>query len=118
MARYRTYKNGITGCRYKGCYILKGDKKGEFSILAGDGSPLKAGLHDFTDCQWEIDKVFAGREERARMEELYSKQIFELTDILARLEEKSYSGELTSGEADLMRITETVRARKAKNRPF
>ena len=104
MARYRTYKNGITGCRYKGCYILKGDKKGEFSILAGDGSPLKAGLHDFTDCQWEIDKVFAGREERARMEELYSK--------------KSYSGELTSGEADLMRITETVRARKAKNRPF
>ena len=52
------------------------------------------------------------------MEELYSKQIFELTAILARLEEKSYSGELTSGEADLMRITETVRARKAKNRPF
>ena len=118
MARYRTYTNGITGCRYKGCYIIKGNRRGEFCILAGDGTPLKTGLYDFADCQWEIDKASAGREDRARMEELYEKQIYELTAILARLEEKADSGELTSGEAELMRIAETVRARKAKDRPF
>ena len=118
MGRYRTYKNGITGYRYKGYYIIKGDKKGEFSILSDDGFRLKTGLYDFEDCQWENDEMSAGREVLAWMEELYSKQIFELTAILARLEEKSYSGELTSGEAELMRIAETVRARKAKDRPF
>lgn len=28
MARYRTYKNGITGHRYKGYYIIRGNEKG------------------------------------------------------------------------------------------
>ena len=27
MAKYRTYKNGITGHRYKGYYIIKGAMK-------------------------------------------------------------------------------------------
>lgn len=118
MARYRTYKNGITGCRYKGSYIIKGERKGEFSILAEDGSLLRSGLYDFADCQWEIDKASAGEKERARMEELYAKQIYELTAILARLKDKNAAGELTDGEAELLLITDTIRARKAKDRPF
>ena len=32
MAKYRTYKNGITGHRYKGYYIIKGETKGKFAI--------------------------------------------------------------------------------------
>ena len=27
MARYRTYKNGITGHKYRGLYIIKGEEK-------------------------------------------------------------------------------------------
>ena len=118
MARYRTYRNGITGCRYKGCYILKGDKKGEFSILAKDGSPLKAGVYDFEDCQWEIDKITATQEERAQMEGLYNKQFYELAIILADLGEKAAAGRLTPKEGVLLQIAETVRSRKAKERPF
>ena len=118
MARYRTYKNGITGYRYKGYYIIKGEKKGEFSILSGDGSPLRTGLYDFEDCQWEIDKTSAGREVLAWMEDLYAKKIYELTAILVSLEEKAAGGGLTSKEDTLMRITETIRSRKAKNRSF
>lgn len=118
MARYRTYRNGITGCRYKDCYILKGDKKGEFSILAKDGSPLKAGVYDFEDCQWEIDKMTATQEERAQMEGLYNKQFYELAIILADLGEKAAAGRLTPKEDALMQIAMTVRSRKAKDRPF
>lgn len=118
MARYRTYRNGITGCRYKGCYILKGDKKGEFSILAKDGSPLKAGIYDFEDCQWEIDKMTATQEERAQMEGLYKKQFYELAVILDDLGEKAAAGRLTPKEGVLLQIAETVRSRKAKDRPF
>ncbi len=118
MARYRKYKNGITGCRYKGCYILRGDKKGSFSVLSKDGSPFMTGLYDFEDCRWAIDKAFADREERIWMEELYTKQIYELTAILAGLEQKTAAGGLAPGEDNLIRIAQTVLARKAKNRPF
>lgn len=118
MARYRKYKNGITGCRYKGCYILRGDKKGSFSVLSKDGSPFMTGLYDFEDCRWAIDKAFADREERIWMEELYTKQIYELTAILAGLEQKTAAGGLAPEEDNLIRIAQTVLARKAKNRPF
>ena len=33
MARYRTYKNGITGHRYNGYYIIKGETKGTFATI-------------------------------------------------------------------------------------
>ena len=118
MARYRTYWNGITGCRYKGCYILKGNKKGEFSILAEDGSPLKAGIYDFEDCQWEIDKMTASQEGLAQMEGLYGKQFHELAAILADLGEKAAAGSLTPAEGLLLQFAETIRSRKAKDRPF
>ena len=56
MARYRTYKNGIFGHKHNGYYIIRG-KKGEFSIQDEAGKTVMDKLYDFTDAEWEIDKM-------------------------------------------------------------
>ena len=53
MAKYRTYKNGITGHRYKGYYIIKGETKGKFAIWNEDD---EAGF--ISDPVYETNKSF------------------------------------------------------------
>ena len=46
MAKYRTYKNGITGHRYKGYYIIKGETKGKFAIWNEDKTVFKDNIYN------------------------------------------------------------------------
>ena len=73
MSLYRTYKNGITGRRYKGFYIIKGEKKGKFAIWREDKSVFKDEIYDYDECEWIIDKETADLETKVMMKMLYEK---------------------------------------------
>ena len=63
MAKYRQYKNGIFGHRHNGYYIIKGEKKGNFSIKDKDGNLVKENIYDYDDAEWIIDKMTVSEEE-------------------------------------------------------
>ena len=54
--KYRTYKNGITGHRYKRYYITAQGRK-NYSVLDPQGMTVRTALPAFEDAEWEIDKV-------------------------------------------------------------
>ena len=87
MARYRTYKNGITGHRYKGYYIIKGSEKGKYAIWREDKSVFKDNVLDYDECEWIIDKETATPEVMNILEGLYKKEIVELSALFIELME-------------------------------
>ena len=111
MARYRTYKNGITGHRYKGYYIIKGTDKGMFSILNEDKTVFKDKIYDFDESEWIIDKETANPEE-------YEKEIYQLSSLFIELMQKKEKDGLDEKEEILYRWIEKVRRRKAEDRVF
>ena len=119
MARYRTYKNGITGHRYKGYYIIKGEKKGQFAIWKEDRSVLKDNLYDFEECEWTIDKETADHDTLVMLKMLYEKEIYELSALFVELMQKrERQGTLEEKSANLYDWVEKVRRRKAEDREF
>lgn len=117
MALYRTYKNGITGHRYKGYYIIKGEK-GNFAILNEDKSVFKDSIYDYNDCEWEIDKATADEDTLEMMKRLYGKEIYELSEAFVKIMQKSWETPLTEEEKNLYKWVEKIRARKADERKF
>ena len=118
MARYRTYKNGITGHKYKGYYIIKGENKGQFAIWREDKSVFKDGIYDLNECEWIIDKETADEKTLKLIKDLYSKEIFELSGMFVQLMQKSWDKPLTEEEKYLYGWVEKVRARKAGDREY
>ena len=119
MSRYRTYKNGITGHRYKGYYIIKGEKKGEFSILNEDASVFKNNVYDYDECEWIIDKETADHSTMVMIKMLYEKEIYELSALFVELMQKrARQGFLEPKSQDLYDWVEKVRRRKAEDRGF
>lgn len=118
MAKYRKYKNGITGARYKGFYIIKGSEKGGFSVVREDKSVFKDSLYDYNDCEWEIDKETASEQELEQMRRLYDKEIYELSEAFVKIMQKKWEGPLTQEEEKLYKLVEKIRARKADERKF
>ena len=119
MAKYRTYKNGITGHRYKGYYIIKGEKKGDFSIWTQDKSVFKDRIYDYDDCEWIIDKETADQSTIAMIKKLYDKEIYELSEMFVGLMQKrDREGELDANDQNLYRWVEKIRKRKAEERVF
>ena len=119
MARYRTYKNGITGHRYKGYYIIKGEKKGNFEIRKEDNSVYKDNLLDYEECEWCIDKETCDTENRSTIMQLYGMEIYQLSVLLLELiQKKEKVGELDEKSENLYKWCEKVRKRKAKGREF
>ncbi len=117
MARYRTYKNGIYGHRYKGLYIIKAEK-GNFSVVDENSDIILESLHDYDDCEWAIDKELATEEELTIMQNLYSKEIFQLSSLFVELMQKREREGLDEKEKKLYAFVEKVRKRKADDRKF
>ena len=118
MAKYRTYKNGITGCRYKGYYIIKGDKKGNFSILNEDTSVFQKDIYDHQECEWIIDKKTAPEDEMLMIKMLYEKEIYQLSALFVELMQKREREGLNGRSQTLYYWVEKVRRRKVEDREF
>lgn len=116
MARYRLYKNGIYGHRYKGYYIVKDGKK--FSILGTDKTVLEDDLKDYYDAEWEIDKITASPEMLKILQELYSEEIYMLSKFFDEMMKKDNAEGLTKSESDFYVWVKKIRARKAENKPY
>lgn len=118
MARYRTYKNGITGHRYKGYYIIKGEEKGKFSIWKDNGIVLKDNIYDYEECEWIIDKITANKEDIKIITSLYEKEIYQLSSLFVGLMQKKETEGLDPKNEALYKWVEKVRRRKAEDRSF
>lgn len=115
MARYRTYKNGITGHKYNGFYIVKGEGKGDFSILNEDKTVFEDKISDFEECEWIIDKETCGDENINIIKQLYGMEIYELSRLFVELMQKKAEQGLTPKSENLYKWCGKVRSRKAKN---
>ncbi len=119
MGKYRTYKNGITGHRYKGYYIIKGEEKGKFAIWNEDKTVFQDNILDYDECEWIIDKETADRSTTIMLEMLYEKDIFELNGLALEIMcKKDRQGTLEPKSQNLYDWTIKVRNRKVKQRKF
>ena len=118
MARYRTYKNGITGHKYNGLYIIKGEAKGKFSIWNEDKSVLQDNIYDYDECEWIIDKQSVDEEELNMIRLLYDKEIYQLSALFVELMQKKEREGLDEKSATLYKWVEKVRKRKVEDRQF
>ena len=118
MARYRLYKNGIFGHRYKGYFIVKDEKQEKFSILSSDQTVLEDDLDDYYDAEWEIDKITASPEMLKILQDLYNEEIYMLSKFFAEMMEKDNTEGLTKDEKDFYEWVKKIRARKAANKPY
>jgi hypothetical protein len=118
MARYRLYKNGIFGHRYKGYFIVKDEKQEKFSILSSDKTVLEDELDDYYDAEWEIDKITASPEMLKILQDLYGEEIYMLSKFFAEMMEKDNAEGLTKDEKDFYDWVKKIRARKAADKPY
>ena len=118
MARYRTYKNGITGHRYNGYYIIKGETKGTFAIWKEDKTVLRDNILDYDECEWIIDKETADPENYNMIKLLYEKEIFQLSGLMLELMQKKDRQGLDAKSENLYNWVVKIRKRKAEDRQF
>ena len=118
MARYRTYKNGITGHRYNGYYIIKGETKGLFEIWNEDKTVFQDKIYDHNECEWIIDKATASEEELSMMKLLYEKEIYQLSSLFVELMQKKEREGLDQKSEILYKWVQKIRKRKADDRLF
>lgn len=117
MARYRTYKNGIYGHRYKDYYIIKGEKH-HFSILDKNGNVYQENVFDFEECEWIIDKAAASENDLIMIQLLYQKEIYQLSALFVELMQKKQRDKFNQEEESLYKWVEKVRKRKAEDRTY
>ena len=115
MARYRTYKNGIFGHRHNGYYIIKGEKKGDFSIQDKNGNTIEKDIYDFDEATWIIDKITVSEYEMGIIKHLYTYEIYQLSSLFVELMNKENKDEKS---LLLYKWCEVVRRRKAGGREF
>ena len=120
MAKYRQYKNGIFGHRYKGYYIVKKEEKEEnqFSILGADKTILDENIGDYSDAEWEIDKMTSSPETFKLLQELYAEEIYMLSKYFAGMMEKENAEGLSKSESEFYGWVKKIRTRKAANKVF
>lgn len=119
MARYRTYKNGITGHHYKGYYIIRGEAKGEYAIWNSDKSVFKEGILDYDECEWMLDKITADAKTLKILKDLYQMEIFELSaELVTLMQKKHQNGVLDEQDKAFYKWVIKVRKRKVENRAF
>lgn len=118
MAYYRTYKNGIFGCRYKNYYIIRNKEEKIFSVVDEDKNVIKENMSSFWDCQWEIDKMTASSDLINTLKDLYKKEIYILSGIFVDLMEKDNREGLTKEEKEYYEWVTKVRQRKAEGKEY
>lgn len=118
MAKFRTYKNGIYGSKYKGYYIVKDTLSSDknFSIIKSDRELISSEIQNMKDCEWFIDKLVASEEEMKVIKELYEKEIFELSGIMLLLIQKKDNGKIEKYEEIMLSWIEKIRQRKAEDK--
>lgn len=117
MAKYRQYKNGIFGHRYKGYYITK-TSEGLFNILDEDSNIIQENISDYSESEWFIDKKTATENDLRVIRELYSKEIYQLSKMLIDLLGKKEKGGLDKEDSALCEWVEKIRVRKVEDRVF
>lgn len=120
MGRYRTYKNGITGHRYKKLYIVRNtDEDGKKYYEVSDGKQQLLGRYDsYWDAEWEIDKITAAPELTALLKELYAENFVRIDTFFRELMEKEDNGTITLEEKEFLDWVTKIRKRKAKGKPY
>lgn len=117
MPRYRMYKNGIFGCRYKGLYIVKEEENKTYSVLDSKKIVLKENMKSYSDCEWEIDKITASPELEKLLKDLYGKNLYVLGNYLAELSDKDDEG-LSTAEKELYQWIIKIRKRKSLRKEY
>lgn len=116
--KYRTYKNGITGHRYKRYYIANQGRK-DYSVLDPSGEMVRSKLLSYEDAEWEIDKITATPVERQVMEKLYKEDINTLQGLLIKAIEKQNDPVANSPENTLfVNMVTKIRTRKTEGKEF
>lgn len=117
MARFRTYKNGIVGHRYKGLYVIREKKEGKsvYRVINDERASIIPSQKSYWDCEWEIDKYMASEKELQLMRKLYEEEIYTLNQFFFQFLQKK---EMTYNERIMYDLVEKVRSRKAKGLPF
>lgn len=116
MAKYRTYKNGIYGHKYKGYYIIKDDpkdRKSTFSVVNEKKEVVAKDYQDFHEAEWKIDRMTLSGEERTYVESLCKLELYELSRAMS-----DYLGDdrvLTKEEEQKSGWIEKIRRRKSLN---
>lgn len=118
MARYRTYKNGITGHRYRGYYIIRGEKKGLYQIWNEEKAVCQGNIWDYDECEWIIDKISASTDEMLMIKQLYGMEIYQINALFVELMQKKEREGLDQKGEVLYKLAEKIRKRKAEDRKF
>ncbi len=120
MARFRTYKNGITGHRYKGYYVIRRvieDKK-SFAVVNENQEQLSEEYPSYWDCEWFIDKMTASSELQELLLSLYQEDIYTLSQFMMNLMHKDETEGINIDEKVFLEWVKKIRTRKADNKPF
>lgn len=118
MATYRLYKNGIFGRRYKKHYIIKEAEQKKYSVVDGEKTILQGGFNSAKDGEWFIDKITASPETVELIKNLYSEELYRLSELYGQLSEKQGKEGLTPSETVLMEYVVKVRKRKAEGKAY
>lgn len=123
MAKFRTYKNGIFGHRYKGYYILRNNanqcRKGKlYRVIDENKNLILDDTEDYFDCEWYIDKLKASDEEMKIYETLYKCDIPQLQRLCASYSSKAEEKTITKEENILYLMTLKIRDRKIADKEF
>lgn len=123
MAKFRQYKNGIFGHKYKKYYILRNNanqyKKGKlYTIIDENGNIIVQDNPDYDDCEWFIDKMVATDEEMTLYKTLYECDIAKLHRMAAKFSQKSEEGTIEKDEKKLYEIIRKIMGRKINDLEF
>ena len=120
MARFRTYKNGIFGHRYKEYYITRSIDSGikNYSVIDAAQTPISGPFKSYWDCEWDIDKRTASPELQSILKSLYDEDFSALSKMYALLLSKQSSNTISREESEFFEWVKKVRSRRADGKSF
>lgn len=123
MAKFRIYKNGIEGHRYKGYYITRNNNskvRGSklYGIVDDEKNIILQNEPLYINCEWEIDKMTASDNVMELYKALYDKEIYELQRMIIHYSTLEEEGTINELEMQMYEIVEKIRDRKVKKLPF
>lgn len=123
MAKFRTYKNGINGHRYKKYYIIRNHRQNTkkdklYGVIDEKGELLFKDSPSFEDCEWFIDKLTATEEEMKLYHTLYDCDIAKLHRMAAKYSGKTEDGTIQDDEKILYNLIMKIIGRKIKDFDF
>ena len=116
MAKFRTYKNGITGLRYQGYFIVSNEANPDkFDIIDENHYPLVQLYDSIEECKWYLDKYTATPEQKEMIEQLATMEIYELNHRMMELFRKNEGKRMDKATRHELDIVTTVRNRKVSD---